>query len=64
MHFTVIKSQTSRYYIYNSEGIKLAQVTSLDLCLKYFYDWCVKLANKSVTFSPTMDHDVILVKMD
>ena len=65
MFFTIIKSQNSpRYYIYNSEGIKLALVTSLDLCLKYFYEWCVKLACKSVTFTPTKDHDVILVNMD
>lgn len=65
LSFTIIKSQKStRYYIYNAFGTELAQATSLEQCLNYFYKWCVKLACKSVTFSPTRDVNVIFVKMD
>lgn len=65
LSFTIIKSQKStRYYIYNEFGSELAQSTSIEHCLIYFYKWCVKLACKSVTFTPTKDSNTILVKMD
>ena len=65
LSFTIIKTQNStRYAIYDSYGFELALVTSFEHCLKYFYDWCVKLASKSVTFTPTKDANVILVRID
>lgn len=63
--FTVIKSRNSRrYYVYNCDGTDIAQLDSFAMCLNYFYEWCVKLSCKSVTFAPTIDPNVICVKMN
>lgn len=66
LSFTILrpsKCGCGHFYIYNSDGVELAQAVSLAQCFNYFYSWVEKLGSVSVTFSRTRDKDVILVKI-
>lgn len=66
LSFTILrpsKCGCGRYYIYNKDGVEIAQCASLNAVFGYFYYWVEKLGSVSVTFSRTKDKDVILAKI-
>ena len=65
LSFTLLRSsKTNHVIIYNQYGTELAECASMNAVFDYFYNWCDKLACKSVTYSQTQDKNVIRVKME
>lgn len=65
LKFTILRSsKTPRVYVYNQYGTELAQCATMNEVFDYFYNWCDKLACKSVSYAQTQDKNVICVTMD
>lgn len=65
LSFTILRSHnTKRCYVYNKDGLKLAQCATMNDVFDYFSSWCDALACKSVIYTQTDDKNVIRVMMD
>lgn len=65
LSFTILRSSKSgRCTVYNQYGTEFAKCASLNAVFDYFYNWCDKLACKSVIYSQTADKNIIRVKID